>query len=256
MYTPIQPGIGRAWRASVSYEERAPAALQAGLAHCFWRLRSRQRLEHGFQYLVLPDGCIDIVFDLSSGRQFDGALVMTPNVKAVEFDLGPWFDYAGIRLRPGVWSDRPIDIVGSTLEISDIAGTDLAEVNRLLRLADKDQVWSILQTLTGRLARGGVIAPNYLIDRIIGSQVATVADIAQTTGYSQRQVQRIIRDRAGFRPHDFIKVIRFQQSLGAGSQDAFADQSHHIREFKRIVGMTPGQFRDLFGDVAGLSNLS
>lgn len=247
MYTPIQPGITRSWQTSVSYEERAPAAFQAGLAHCFWRLRSRQRLEGGFRYLVLPDGCIDIIFDLSSGRQFDGALVMTPNFKAVELDLAPWFDYAGIRLRPGVWSDRPLDIVGNALEVDDIAGVDLAEVSRRLRSADTDQVWTVLQALTAGLARAGAIAPNYLIDRIINSQASTVADIAQTTSYSQRQVRRIIRERAGFRPHDFIKVIRFQQSLGAGGRDGFADQSHYIREFRRIVGMTPGQFRDLFG---------
>lgn len=79
-------------------------------------------------------------------------------------------------------------------------------------------------------------------------------DLARKTGLSRFQVLRTFKRRYGMPPHAYRLCVRIWQSrslLVSGTSAAevaatlgFADQSHFIRHFKRILGVTPQRYLD------------
>jgi len=106
--------------------------------------------------------------------------------------------------------------------------------------------------------------PNLSRDRAIVQQVHTYlhahyADaitldaLAQTVNLPPLKLLRLCRREWGLPPHRYLVQLRVQQAkrLIAGGlpladvamSTGFADQSHLNRHFKRLVGVTPGQYR-------------
>ena len=85
---------------------------------------------------------------------------------------------------------------------------------------------------------------------LLDADITSASNMATQTGYSIRHIQRVLQRSVGFTPHDFIKVIRFQRALYQHNPSVYADQSHYIREFKRITGMTPRIFHQTYRDMA------
>ena len=91
----------------------------------------------------------------------------------------------------------------------------------------------------------------YLRDRYTES--ITLDDLAQTVNLSPLKVLRLCRREWGLPPHRYLIQLRVQQAkrliiagipLAAIAADTgFSDQSHLTRHFKRLVGVTPGQYR-------------
>lgn len=240
MYTPLQPGIPNKFKQAVLYEEVYPGSESP--VYCFWSLQTPSKLKEDFCYLVLPDGCIDLVFDISQSPSFGGALIMTPNVTAERLNLGTSFSYVGIRLRPGAWLASPYDIVGQAIPTDNLAGHDLHITRRQLTTVAPVERAAVLQKLVSKLEQSGILSDN--IEAPVHCQ--TVKDYISKWSCSRRHVQRVFRNRLGYTPHDFIKITRFQQSLRQGSFEAYADQSHYNREFKRITSLTPREFQAMY----------
>ena len=84
------------------------------------------------------------------------------------------------------------------------------------------------------------------------SQNITLDDLAALTHLSRYHFLRVFRNTVGLTPHAYLTQIRIEaakQLLGAGQPIAqvaaatgFVDQSHFTRRFKRITGVTPGQY--------------
>jgi AraC-like DNA-binding protein len=246
MYHPIQPGIPKALRDSVNYEEFPPTASFEDVVYCFWRLNTKGRLEANFDYLVLPDGCVDVLFDLGESPDFEGALVMTPSIRAEKLSLGKSFSYVGIRFWPGVWQDCAQDIVGNLREIDGLRGYSFRDVRKQLIASDDAVVKMVLENLVKALSQLKVVKNNPLTEILLDNSASSVEYYIQTTNYSRRQLQRIIKDQLGYSPHDFIKILRFQEALQSKTFDKYADQSHFIRECKRITGLTPQELYSMY----------
>jgi len=78
-------------------------------------------------------------------------------------------------------------------------------------------------------------------------------DLAAMTGLSVWRFATVFRERVGMAPHRYVslqRVLHAQALLragatlaGAASEAGFCDQSHLSRRFKRLCGMTPGQYQ-------------
>jgi len=246
MYHPIQPGIPKSLRDSVHYEEFAPSPSLADIVYCFWQLNTTNTLEADFSYLVLPDGCVDIIFSLSESPNFKGALIMTPSIKAERLNLGTSFSYVGIRFWPGAWRDSPRNIVGSVREADSLKGYDLAEVRKRLVAQNISEVTTILESTVKKLLRLNIVRNNPLTDALLNHSASSVENYILKTNYSRRQLQRIIKEQLGYSPHDFIKILRFQEALQNKTFESYADQSHFIRECKRMTGLTPRELYSIY----------
>lgn len=79
-----------------------------------------------------------------------------------------------------------------------------------------------------------------------------LAEIASAIGVSEAHVSRSFRREFGMSPYAYLLALRIERSktmLVSGRRIAdtatafgFHDQSHYHRTFKRIVGVTPGEF--------------
>lgn len=81
----------------------------------------------------------------------------------------------------------------------------------------------------------------------------TLAELAKVAALSPYHLLRVFRKAVGFPPHEFlinVRVEKARQLIAKGHPLAatamatgFYDQSHLTKHFKRIIGLTPGQYR-------------
>ncbi|HEX2852203.1 MAG TPA: AraC family transcriptional regulator [Opitutaceae bacterium] len=80
------------------------------------------------------------------------------------------------------------------------------------------------------------------------------ADLAKVCGLSVRAFERQFRTTYGSSPHDYIRQLRVRMSCRplvfsraslaeVAGNCGFADQSHFTKEFRRVMGETPGAYR-------------
>lgn len=84
----------------------------------------------------------------------------------------------------------------------------------------------------------------------------SLADLAEVAGLSPFHLSRVFTARTGLPPHEYLvarRIRRAKRLLEAGQPAAqvavecgFSDQSHLSRAFKRIMGMTPGQYAEAY----------
>ena len=246
MHAPIQPGIPRFLQDGVFYQEHHPDSAFRKQIYCLWQLRTQYPLPADCHYLVVPDACIDLVFDLTDNAD-PAVLVMSPGIRALDLNLGRQFHYCGIRLYPGVWR-KSRDIIAQSQTFSSLGDIHIAALCSSLRNATQAQQQHLLQDLVHQLTASGIINNTAWMPQLLtySDKIKFVDDLVRISGYSRRQLQRLFPEKTGFSAHDFLKILRFHQALASQRIDAYTDQSHYIREFKRITGITPVAFRQQY----------
>jgi AraC-like DNA-binding protein len=99
----------------------------------------------------------------------------------------------------------------------------------------------------GRVVR---IVREYLEDQC--TRVVTLAELAALTGLSPFYVSRTFRAAVGVPPYAYLSLARVRRARAlidrghppsAVTHEAgFSDQSHFTKQFKRVVGIPPGQY--------------
>lgn len=175
---------------------------------------------------------------------------MTPHTVSEVLCLGRAFHYVGIRLFPGVWRGELDTVVGGFIDTPKIGSVSVASECKKLIFTKKDfssqQV--ILVKIVRQLAHEKFVVANAAMVKILNNAhtLRTVADMSALVNMSPRQLQRTLKQVTGFSPHDFLKVLRFQQSFGRHYLAFYADQSHFIHSFRKITGYTPGEYAQKF----------
>lgn len=89
------------------------------------------------------------------------------------------------------------------------------------------------------------------IVRLMRDPYVSVSELAADACLSGKQFERIFRESVGMNPKEYSRIVRFQKTMrlmqcGArnfaaiAAECGYADQSHFIREFKAMSGITPG----------------
>ncbi|MEL6522872.1 MAG: helix-turn-helix domain-containing protein [Pseudomonadota bacterium] len=230
---------------SVAFEEAEPPAHLADIVHRYLDLRTDQPLVQDYQFHALPDACTYLIFD-----QLDVRVTGVTQLRASfeELNLGRTFHFVNIRFLPGVWQ-RDLAAVEHGLVNRPYTGPlALVDVNRSLIGTGFSDQQRILSALVEDLHEDGLVEPNPVTKRIFErmDDIHSVADMADVAGLSARQLQRVLKRTTGLAPHDFLKVLRLQQSLAGEPSLSYADQSHFIHAFKKATGYTPGTFARKF----------
>jgi AraC-like DNA-binding protein len=94
-------------------------------------------------------------------------------------------------------------------------------------------------------------ACEYLIEHY--AENVFLEQLARLVGLSPFHFSRVFSEQVGMPPHAFqtqVRVARAKTLLLSGEsitqvadQTGFADQSHLTRHFKRLIGVTPGQYQ-------------
>jgi transcriptional regulator GlxA family with amidase domain len=84
--------------------------------------------------------------------------------------------------------------------------------------------------------------------------MVSIDHLADKACLGRKQLERNFKEFIGSTPRQFLKVIRFQNSLFQKSlckeltitelahQCGYFDQSHMINDYKELSGMTPGEY--------------
>src|SRR5688500_9538305 len=97
-FKPVQPSVRL--QNEVGYTEVMPETRLRPYIYCYWQLKSEFPLAVPFSYRVIPDGCIDIFFDVNDPED---CRIMGFSTAHTEFILAQSFHYAGIRFLPGAF---------------------------------------------------------------------------------------------------------------------------------------------------------
>lgn len=251
-YTPLQSGAGANASSGVYYNEQIAHGSLAAVVQCYWTLKTVYPLEEKFSYTVMPDACIDIVVDATGATD---PIVMTPSVAIETLQLGRAFHYVGIRFKPGVLKGG-VDlgsIIGNQKSISSIFGEHIDVSEFSLRPAELEQIhYETLERLVYEFVDARLVEQNTFIeDVLLGMQQGlSIGEIAAKTGYSSRQLQRKVTAQTGFSPVQLRRIVRFQSVLSSGEYRLkFSDQSHLIKEFKAVTGVSYANFAGKYIDV-------
>lgn len=242
-----------------------PAALRPHVAHL---LAYREELPAGLtlRERVLPDGALRlIVEDLDDGPRL---ILAGPSTQPVLLQLSGRQHGLSLTLRPGAAQallGLPAhELAERVLPWDAVVAPrwrDLAE--RLqARRGDAARARCLLQTLEAMRRDGAapdprpVLAAGRLFEQ--GQGRRSVAEVARQLGLGERRLQQVFRAQMGLTPAAFGRLARLHACLRLLRRPAarpprwpelaleagFYDQSHLIREFRALCGLTPQQYLD------------
>ncbi len=258
LYRPIQPTVKQSAN-NVTYTEFLPDIQLQQFIYCYWQLKTTQKLSEQFNYRVVADGCIDIYFELNNPQE---NYVMGFCKKFTEFPLDDTFNYVGVRFLPTMFpqlfnvnaielSNRYEHLHTVVPHFSDFITNRFNETQKQTEIKttlDSFFIDQIAQTTFNNDNR--LYGALEIILKNFG-----VIDIEKDldTGISTRQLRRLFEFYIGDTAKTFSKVVRFQHILNAKPSTqslrqnklffdvGYYDQSHFIKEFKNLYGVTPSK---------------
>jgi len=250
------------------YVEHAPHPELARYIECYWSIVCRLSPEARQPARVLPDGCMDILFNLGDQpRREQGAdtpaTVIGAMTQAVEVEYDDHMELVGVRFRPGgatPWLDVPAsELTDQVVGLEELWGAEakrtyerLSEAGARGRIALLDEI--LIKRLRGtanpadqRILR----ASEAVADHDGGLRVELLAD---ATGLGRRQLERRFLACVGVPPKTASRIARFRSVVSGMHADpaselarlvmeaGYADQAHMNRDFRALAGVAPGAY--------------
>lgn len=217
-------------------------------------------------FVAVPDGCIDIVFEYDDGdiTGYATGTVIKHKNKVFSPGRNGKKEIFGVRFMPGF---RPAglkvklkDLIDQRIELSD---TEFGDSMTAALKQENDfyqRIRVFLQDYTKITKKepkpyGKEQLVIYIKDMVYNTNgVIRVHEMAERTGYSERYINKVFIDEMGFSPKTFCKIIQFQKALeflnygapgnmtDAAVDLGFYDQSQFIKDFKNYSGLTPKQY--------------
>lgn len=234
------------------YREYSPARALRPYVACYWTSTTPAG---SASHCVLPDGCIDILFDLS-GDSYPNATVIGTMTRPLLFETSGPIHLVAVRFRPG--GAIPFlrlsahEITDSQAELPDMWPADcLAE--RVREDADNEaRVRRLESALLARLSGCAELDPRVQAAVSCFEQSGqSIEEVAAAVNVSRQHLVRLFRRHVGVSPKQFARVSRMQRlrsrlrHLGPPDWSALAldtgycDQAHMIAECRALAGVTP-----------------
>ncbi len=239
------------------YEEIKPNNLLSPFLECLWFFDSNSADQKPAR-TILPDNCVDILFDFSDGSDRLRAYVVGMMTKPIYSTRSK---ILALRFKPGQayrFLKAPMsEITDQAVDLGDLLSTD--ECQKFRRVFDLEFSTSnlsiierSLETMIGDLCGSDrrVLAALDMLDNY------SIEEISNRLSMSRQHLKRVFSQHVGISPKKFSRIQRLNSVVEsvrtAGARKAdwasiaqdfdYTDQSHFIREFKAISGLTPTQY--------------
>ena len=262
------------------YLEHTPAPPLNRFVRSLWYARAPQpghRRER-----VLPTGRTQVILNLARDYTLDAredgllvkaapSLVVGARSVYEVVDTSDMADLIGLVFEPGalpVFAGDAADLFSNrTVDLEDIWGGAARGLRDRLREIPSPAVKlevleaDLLGRLHIRLTQKPVrlhVAVGFALDYFERAPgVATVAEVARSTGWSERRFSQVFREQVGLAPKVWCRIQRFQravQRLHAGAEVrwtelaldcGFYDQAHFANEFRAFSGIDPTTYSSL-----------
>ncbi|RED63223.1 helix-turn-helix transcriptional regulator [Cohnella lupini] len=246
------------------YREFAPDRRLEDYVACYWTVEFRASRGDKL-HRILPDGCVDIIFDLGAGFVFDRAFAVGLMTEFATLNFTTDQSLFGIRLYADTaryFIGIPVsELTGYSVSLDRIwgrEGVELAEEMSSVHGGISRVIDKVERRLLERLSRIDIGSDGILLTGMRylyeGRGMLPARSLAEKLGYSERNVRRIFLRELGLSPKELSGIIRFQNTLRELKEgnnrrgyaaDAlrygYSDQPHLIHAFKRYYGLTPLQ---------------
>ena len=245
---------------TLQYQEHTPQAALASLVRCYWTVSGHAAELNPAVNRVLPDGCMDVIFDLRDSSAGGGIVVGAMLTASVFHHVGR-IDMLGVRFVPGaapLFLRAPAgELTASTLpadslwhDSRDLQSQLLECVNARERLTLLDRY--LLDRMQPRDGAESALQGMALIERARG--LLRVELLCRSLGVNERALQRAFANQVGLTPKQAIRIMRFRHAVSQlqGARRGtlasialncgYADQAHFTREFRELAATTPTEF--------------
>ena len=216
--------------------------------------------EPGDSVLILPDGCVDLLWR-------EGELVLAGlDQSARPSPVSAGERILGLRLRPGiagaVLGMPASEVLDVHVKLEELLGTAASELAECIGESGDDQeAFGLLEGMVGSRIDGDGPDPLVLAaTRRLGFPGSRVDRLAESLGISDRQLRRRFHQAVGYGPKTLDRVLRFRRlvaqagAVAAGETDlarvaadlGYADQAHMTRDCLRLSGLTPVRLAELW----------
>ena len=240
---------------SFTYREFLPSPRFRAHIECLWCHESNAAIP---SFRVLPDGCVDILFQRKGNGS--GALsVVGTMTRAHQFELPARQLILGVRFKPAM-AARFLRAGGAETLDRTIALGDLWSSIRTRRLAEliadsKSAEAGAVQIETALGEPPALDAPEKAIAQLVESRgTVDLDDLADAARLCPRQFRRICLERTGISPKRLARILRFRNAVALATPSrrgdwaevalecGYYDQAHLINEFREFSGVAPGNF--------------
>ncbi|WP_052409887.1 helix-turn-helix domain-containing protein [Paenibacillus durus] len=214
--------------------------------------------------MIVPDGCIDMVFRIDRTLPDIQNLVVGTTDRAIFVDMEyDRIDTFGIRFYPGglqpFIKEPSYLFTNQIINFEDVIKGFSSELKEQLYLSPSfnNTVYSINKYLLSKLSNDlgwEDTFQNALMHIYQANGNLSVKEIARKEVISEKQLTRIFYERAGVGTKTFLRIMRLQQLLtilhgrekttltDAAIQSGYYDQAHCIREFQDFCGILPSDY--------------
>ena len=198
----------------VAYAEQRPSELLRPFVVCRWT-REAAAGDSGSTYRILPDGCVDIVWDGQA------VFVAGPDTRAVVLDQGPGSaSYAGVRFRPGA-APVLLGLPASDLRDQRVPLEAIWDAPEVQRLGDRLSLAASTSDASEELGRALVGRLDEAVDPLVVGAVHAIATspslrvngLAARLGVTDRTLHRRVVSGVGYGPKVLQRVARFRRFL-------------------------------------------
>jgi AraC-like DNA-binding protein len=241
-------------------ERRVPCEALAPFVEMFWMVHWELPEDAPYLQENIPDPSTHLTVDREGGHvygltkgRFSYWLTGTGSVFGIKFHPGALFPFLG----------RPVaELMDQNVSIEDVFGasaqTLVKEIQQLPPDAHNERVACGTAFLVERLPE-----PDPQVTRVrelVASirehkEMMSVDELVKHAHCSKRSLQRLFRTYVGVNPKWLVRLFRLQDVVASietgdvidwadlAASLGYFDQSHLIRDFKQVVGMTPALYQ-------------
>lgn len=244
-----------------AYCEFHPGPLLTASVECFWTSTVRTAPRTPSFHRVLPDGCMDLLFDFMAPGDQRASVIGTMTQPFIVTTTGP-VDLLGIRFRSGGLSAflrmDAAELTDDRVSLANFWGPLAGEIWCSLGEATAANRPKLLREMLLARTNGRIQTAPFIHHCVTRIESACgglrIGDLEKSTGLSARQLERKFTRHLGISPKTFARVVRFKNVAAAAATPTppdwaalagdfgYADQSHLVREFKTFSGLTPTNY--------------
>ena len=257
----LLPNVSDALFASLrhlGFQRFAPHPRLSPWVQCYWVAQQTQLPGSSVSETVYPDGGTTLIFNFTPSDYPDIIFNATQCTSQMQFS--GQINRLGIRFHPGgafqLLGVDMQDVIEGDSAADEFAPRSLLQLRE--QLADFPLIDQRLKLIDQWLLKLADNAKSGLIQRLLPPLMLaqnSIDELSSQLSISRRQLERKFQQEVGFSPIQLkqlhrIKLARTlishhpEQPLSHVGQDAgFYDQPHFIRQFQKITGLTPNQYR-------------
>lgn len=263
------PQTPEAKLAYLGFQLVSPSQLLRSYVRSYWHFRRETSLTAYQEEYMHPGGGFGLIFNFGDALRLDGQAIVEPifldGVNTVSRRLGflGHVELMGVRFYEGgayPFLGVPLIELQNEITLLQILGPDLLRLHtRLYEAAALParinllEEWLIKRLLLGK-ARDALIPASLTMLQAREGRLS-IPELAREFAISQRQLERLYQSQVGMSPKQYSQLLRVESARLALKQMnkqsttdlavelGFYDQSHFIREFSAVIGMTPYAYR-------------